>query len=262
MVMPFDRIAGFLMLKDCLDRPVIARVVQPRATWRAGVTTLWWQTLSIIAALAVFGALMLWLINRLVTGRLVALERQVRAGDLGSKPITISGNDELTDLGGQIEDLRQRLAHARDQALGVAQAKADFLAVMSHEIRTPLNKIIGMAGLLRRTSLDREQREYADIINTSADALLVLLNDILDFSKIEAGKVELEQVPFHLPNVLTDAATLLAGRTQDKGVDLVLAFDPTLPQRAIGDPGRLRQVVTNLVSNAVKFTAHGSVTVR
>ena len=124
MVMPFDRIAGLLPLKDCLDRPVIARVVLPRATWRTGLSNFWWQTLSTIGALAVFGALVLWLINRLVTGRLVALEHQVRTGDLDSEPIRVGGNDELTDLGREIEDLRHRLANARDQALDVAKAKA------------------------------------------------------------------------------------------------------------------------------------------
>jgi CheY-like chemotaxis protein len=133
---------------------------------------------------------------------------------------------------------------------------------MSHEIRTPLNGVIGMIGLLARTKLDHEQREFADIIRASADGLLLLLNDILDFSKIEAGRLDLERVPFRLANVLGDAASVLASRIHDKGVALVLAFDPALPENVVGDPGRLRQVLTNLVSNAAKFTERGSITVR
>ncbi len=258
-----DRIAGVTRLSDCLDRAtLVGQVTLPRSLWQAGLSTLWWQTTTTVLALLLtaFGAL--WLLDRLVIRRVRSLASQAAAGHQRPTAISVDGDDEIAELAREVNDLRNRLQQTRDEAVGVAQAKADFLAVMSHEIRTPLNGIIGMAGLLRRTTLDHEQREYGDIISSSADGLLGLLNDILDFSKIEAGKIDLEAVPFCPCSVLGDAAVLVAGKLQDKGVELVLAFDPGLPDSVIGDPGRIRQVMTNLISNAVKFTAVGAVTVR
>lgn len=154
------------------------------------------------------------------------------------------------------------IASARDQALEAARLKAQFLATMSHEIRTPINAIVGMSELLLSTSMSEEQREYADTVNTSAESLLSVINDILDFSKLEAGRMELDSIPFSPLAVVEAMADILASQARRKGLSLVTYIAPDVPKAVAGDPNRLKQVLLNLMSNAVKFTETGNVVTR
>jgi PAS domain S-box-containing protein len=151
------------------------------------------------------------------------------------------------------------LTNAKTKAEESARLKSDFLASMSHEIRTPMNGIIGMLRILSHSHIDKEQRHHLAIAQSSAQSLLTLLNDILDFSKIEAGKLELDEVDFEIVETLTDMFDSLVPKAQEKGIELILDFSEVKPHEFYGDSGRLRQIVNNLVGNAIKFTAKGNV---
>lgn len=180
--------------------------------------------------------------------------------------VDISGRKRMEDaLAKAAEDLEEKnreLSKTRDMALRAGQAKTDFLATMSHEIRTPMNGVLGMTTLLLDTTLTAEQRDYLQTLRSSSESLLRIINDILDFSKIEAGKFTIEHIPFDLRLTIEDTLDILAPTAQGRQLELVGLIDAQTPRTVVGDPGRIRQILTNLVGNAIKFTEHGEVLIQ
>ncbi len=268
-----DIVRGYKTLRDLTGKPVaLLEVSEPRRITRIGTRTIRTAMMFLAAASAIFLLAALMFMQRLIAAPVKRLTNQIlairRTGDLKTNT-QVNRSDEVGVLAGEFQQLtsqlnraREDLEQARDEALAMSKAKSEFLARMSHEIRTPMNGVLGMTELLQCTDLDSKQRRFAETIYGSAESLLQIINDILDISKIEAGKIELDIAPFNLRQLVEECLDMLAELAHSKGLELIGAIPSDAHVFVQGDPVRLRQVLVNLISNAVKFTEEGEIVVR
>ncbi len=266
-------IRSFQVLRNLMgDAIAVLEVVSPRDVTRLGSETIRTALWLIACAGALFLLAALLFLRRLIVAPVQALTNKILGiRDTADLNIDIDGcpADEIGILAREFAAFARRLGRtqheleeARDEAVELAEAKSEFLARMSHEIRTPMNGVLGMTELLNNTALNMKQQRFVKTIYESAEALLTIINDILDFSKMEAGKLRLEAIDLDLRSVVEETLDTLADEAHRKGIELIAVLPPGMPTAVRSDPIRLRQVLMNLVGNAVKFTEDGEVAVR
>ncbi len=249
---------------DSLQQALLQVQVESKQTLRQMLN---WIVLAVLAS-TLLGFLLVRRVAERISSPLQALTAatdRIAGGEKGVR-VSVDSNDELEALAGAFnhmqasnEDAMQKLSDAMDAALEASRLKSEFLANMSHEIRTPMNGVIGMIRLILKMPLEGKIRRYAETVDASASALMTIINDVLDFSKMEAGKYELQSVSFEPGIVMQEVAELLSGRAYDKQLELVYRKAPDVPAFCVGDPDRYRQILNNLVGNAIKFTEEGEV---